>query len=187
MQMVKGKVTHFPDLSQVATTFPHLYGFGITFTKLKHVDRAKLKFLDKLKFFLISDNEIEEIAADTFHDLNNLELIDICRNQIKQLEPDWLSEMQKLRVFKARSNKFQYVPSGMFKNNHKLEEILFDYNEIKRIDVNFGELKNLKNLAILGNSCINMQYCKDPEKSECVKSLQQMSFFINGYCGQFSE
>lgn len=186
MQMVSGSVTHFPDLSDVMKTFPNMNGFGIAFAKLKHIDRSKMSDLSSFRFLLISDNEIEVIPPDTFVDLKELELIDICRNKIKNLEPNWISTMSKLRVFKARSNKFQYVPSNMFKGNPQLEEILFDFNQLQRIDADFNELKSLKNLRILSNTCIDKAYCKD-SNPKCVKSLRQFSLLVSGLCGDFSD
>lgn len=186
MQMAFGSVTHFPDLSDVLKTFPNLNGFGIAFAKLKHIDRSKMKDLNQFRFLLISDNEIEVIPPDTFEDLKELELIDICRNKIKTLEPNWISTMPKLRVFKARSNKFKYVPANMFKRNPQLEEILFDYNQLQRIDTDFSELKSLKNLRILNNTCIDRAYCKD-NNPKCMKSLKQFSLLVTGLCGDFSD
>lgn len=186
MQIKGGKVTHFPDLTQVSKTFPNLDGFGITFTGLKKIEREKLKNLSQLKFFLISDNAIEEIPADTFYDLTNLELIDICRNRIKRMEPTWLTSMPRLRVFKARTNEFQTVPAGMFNNNPELEEILFDGNRIARNEVDYTALRKLKLVAILQNQCIDLEYCQDPNKPKCVRSLQQFNFLINGNCGVFN-
>lgn len=184
--MISGSVAYFPDLSDLIKTFPNLNGFGIAFAKLKHIDRAKLKDLSQFRFLLISDNEIEVIPPDTFVDLKDLELIDICRNKIKNLEPNWIATMSKLRVFKARSNKFQYVPADMFKSNPQLEEILFDSNQLQRIDVNFSELKSLKNLQILSNTCIDRAYCND-DNPKCMKSLRQFSLLVSGLCGNFSD
>jgi Leucine-rich repeat (LRR) protein len=186
MQIKGGHVTQFPDLTQVSTTFPNLDGFSITFTGLKKIEREKLKNLSRLKFFLISDNAIEEIPADTFYDLKNLELIDICRNKIKRMDPAWLNSMPRLRVFKARTNQFQNVPAGMFRNNPQLEEILFDGNKIVRNEVDYSSLKKLKQVAILQNQCIDLEYCQDPNKPKCIRSLQQFNYLINGYCGVFN-
>lgn len=185
MQMAFGSVSHFPDLSDVLETFPNLNGFGIAFAKLKHIDRSKVKDLNRFRFLLISDNEIEVIPPDTFEDLQELELIDICRNKIKTLEPNWISTMPKLRVFKARSNKFQYVPANMFKQNPHLEEILFDFNPLQRIDTDFSEMKSLKNVRILNNTCIDVAYCRD-NNPKCVKSLKQFSLLVTGLCGNFA-
>ncbi|XP_037031319.1 uncharacterized protein LOC119070897 [Bradysia coprophila] len=186
MQMVSGTVTHFPDLSDAMKTFPNLNGFGIAFAKMKHIDRKNLKNLGQFRFLLISDNQIEVIAPDTFEDLKQLELIDICRNRIKNLEPNWISTMPRLRVFKARNNFFQYVPANMFKANPELEEILFDSNDLQRIDTDFSELKSLKNLRILNNTCIDKAYCNDVNP-KCMKSLRQFSLLVTGLCGDFSE
>ena len=185
MQIKKGKMTHFPDVTHVTEDFPNLTGFGITFTGLKKIERQKLKSLSKLTFFLINDNEIEEIPADTFLDLTNLELIDICRNEIKMLDSNWLTSMPRLRVFKARSNKFEIIPANMFSINKQLEEILLDDNQIARNEVNFVELPKLKLIAMLENKCINLEFCNDPKKSKCIRSLQQFNYLINGNCGVF--
>lgn len=187
MQIKGGHVAQFPDLTQVINTFPSLAGFGITFTGLRKIEREKLKNLSRLKFFLINDNEIEEIPPETFLDLKNLELIDICRNKIKQLEPMWLTSMPRLKVFKARTNKFQLVPAGMFQNNPQLEEILFDFNEIVRNDVDYTALKKLKLVAVLKNQCIDLEYCQDSTKPKCIRSLEQFNHIINGYCGVFNK
>lgn len=186
MQIKGGHVTQFPDLTQVSNTFPNLSGFGITFTGLKKIEREKLKNLSRLKFFLISDNEIEEIPPDTFYDLKNLELIDICRNKIKRMEPTWLTSMPRLRVFKARTNEFGVVPANMFKNNPDLEEILFDGNKIAKNEVDYTALRKLKLVAILQNQCIDLEYCQDANKPKCIRSLQQFNYLINGYCGSFN-
>jgi Leucine-rich repeat (LRR) protein len=186
MQIKGGHVTHFPDLTQVSNTFPNLDGFGITFTGLKKIEREKLKNLSRIKFFWISDNAIEEIPGDTFYDLKNMELIDICRNKIKRLEPTWLTSMSHLKVFKARTNQFQSIPADMFQNNAQLEEILFDGNRIATNEVDYSALKNLKLVAILKNQCIDLEYCQDPKKPKCIRSLRQFNYLVNGYCGIFN-
>lgn len=185
VQMVSGSVTHFPDLSDVVKTFPDLNGFAIAYAKLKQIDRTKFKGLEQFWFLLISDNEIEVMPPDTFAELHNLEMIDICRNQLKKLEPKWTSTMPKLRIFRARSNKFQYVPADMFKSNPQLEEILFDGNQLQKIDADFNRLKKLNNLRILSNTCIDMAFCEDVNP-KCVKSLQQFSLLVRRLCSHFA-
>ncbi|KAG5677124.1 hypothetical protein PVAND_006906 [Polypedilum vanderplanki] len=187
MHMKYGKISHFPDMTKVVETFANLQGFGVTLNKMKYIKRDEVKSLGKLKFFLISDNEFEVIPADTFADLKELELIDICRNKIKTIEPNWLSSMPKLRVFKARSNLFTEIPRDLFVNNPELEEILFDFNPIEKSYVNFTELKKLKNLAMLKLSCVNLHYCKDENNKNCIRSLLQFSHIVDGYCGSYSE
>lgn len=186
MQMKGGHVTHFPDLSSVSATFPNLMAFGITFTKLKHIDRSKLRNLSEIKFFLISDNDLDVIPPDTFVDLKKLELIDICRNNIKHVSAEWLSTMSNLRVFKARSNQFEMIPANFFKNNLKLEEILFDNNKITRSDVDFVRMNNLKIVAFLDNKCANVKYCKDGNEEGCIKSLERFNYIVRGHCGEFN-
>jgi Leucine-rich repeat (LRR) protein len=186
VQMIGGKVTHFPQMTNLVEAFPNLNGLGVTFTKLMHIDRSKVSNLGQLKFLLIADNDIEDIPADTFLDLKNLEWIDICRNKVNKLDSSWTKSMPNLRVFKARSNKFAFVPANMFDSNPQLEEVLLDFNQIARVEVNFNHLKNLKIMRILGNACINMEYCLDDKNSNCVRSLQKFSFLVSGYCGNFS-
>lgn len=186
VQMVSGNVVHFPDLTDVLKTFPNLNGFAIAYSKLKYIDRAKFNGLRQFWFLLISDNEIETIPPDAFVDFNNMEVIDICRNKLTNLDPNWISTMQKLRVFRARSNKFQYVPADMFQYNPQLEEILFDYNEIQKIDADFSQLKKLTNLRFFGNTCIDMSFC-DADSPKCIKSLRQFLLVVSGLCGHFTE
>lgn len=187
MHMKGGRVTHFPEMTNVVKSFPKLSGFGITFTKLVKIDRSALKELEPLKFFLISDNEIEFIPADAFADLKNCELLDICRNAVANIEAEWIASMPKLRVFKARDNKFTNVPAEMFKNNPVLEEIYLDGNQITIIHTSFWDMKNVKSIAILRNPCINMKYCQIPNDKDCVRSIQQFSYFILGFCSGYDQ
>lgn len=187
MQVKDGLITHFPDMSSVTQSFPNLNGFGLTFTKLKFIQRSQLTSLSKLKFFLISDNEIEVIPPDTFLDMTQIELIDICRNNVHLLELQWISTMPNLKVFKARSNKFEVIPQDFFVNNPNVEEILLDFNQIVYNYCDFHELKNIKTLSLLGNKCIDLMYCKDANESKCIKSFQQFSYIVYGQCSKFED
>jgi Leucine-rich repeat (LRR) protein len=187
VQMKKGMVTHFPEMSKVVETFPNMYAFSITFTKLKTIRRQELTSLKNLKYFLISDNEIEAIPSDTFYDMQRLEFLDICRNKVSVMDPHWTVTMPDLKIFRARSNLFKIVPKDMFTRNPLLEEILLDKNKIQMNEKDFTTLSNLKIVAMLENPCVSLEYCKEGTNDKCLRSLQQFNLLVNGYCNVFSD
>ncbi|KAG5677123.1 hypothetical protein PVAND_006905 [Polypedilum vanderplanki] len=185
VQMKNGHVMYFPEMSKVVEKFPNMNGYSITFTKLKHIKRSDLAPLKDLKYFLISDNDVEVIPSDTFYDMQKLEFIDICRNKVTILDPNWTATMPKLRIFKARSNLFKIVPKELFMNNPILEEILLDKNQIQVSMKDFSSMRNLRTVAMLQNRCINIEYCKNGSKDNknCVKNLRQFTYLVYGFCG----
>lgn len=104
----------------------------------------------------------EDHVANYFpHNLTNffknLQIIQINNASLTEIHNLDLKELgSKLTKFEALNNSIKILEFDLFKNNPNLEIIDLSNNKINHIDDGvFTSLKNLKNLKLEGNSCIN--------------------------------
>ena len=108
----------------------------------------RLGKLEKLTITNFSDL-FNEIPSTFFDDLENLTELDILRNELINIHPDWFSRMQKLERLSLRHNKLNRLAKEMFRHLSNLKHLsLFD-NEFNQLDDGaFSYLKNLTYLEI---------------------------------------
>lgn len=104
--------------------------------------------------------------------VNNCEL-----KEIKQAD---LMELPYLRKLDLSSNDIEVIDKDLFKFNSKLERIILDFNNIKKIDGNvFDDLKYLKVVSFTANHCI--------QHSTIVDNIQRIINIIREKCSGIAE
>lgn len=135
--------------------------FVLSENDLKEWKPEYLKGADKLTALYIYKNSIENLAAKSFSEATNLEMIEIIQCKIATIAPNSFSGLNNLNELRLQENKIgldlrsntfselshslkklniadnkiEKIPQNFFKNLEKLEELTIYYNEqIKEID-----------------------------------------------------
>lgn len=140
---------HIPQ--GIGSVFSGIEELHIWRAKLKYIDRESFNQMNALKKLDLSDNEIESVPSDVFYELNMLEEIILDKNAIKLLDENLLLENKKLTKFSAENNAIEVLPRGLFRNNLAISWISFIRNQLKIVEINFGELKNIQTIGLGGN------------------------------------
>jgi Leucine-rich repeat (LRR) protein len=143
------------------------------------VKLAKMPQLIILNFY---GNKIEHFDEDVFNDLRNLEMLAFVHNKIKVLPTKLLWKLNNLNEFLSFYNPIEAIPANFFKNNRKLAKVFMQFSKIKKINVNFRNLPNLKFVDLRENECIDDQVC-----SLCTLSIEYLQQKIDTQCGPKSE
>lgn len=160
--IVEQQATYIPDLSSVVKKFDRIRDFRIWSCQLKFVERSKLKPFKKITVLDLFNNLIEDIPANTFDDLTNLEELKILKNRLQALPQNLLSKLNRLKYFRAQENEIEALPANFFDGTQIVEVQMFA-NNLKRIDVNFRNSPNILVIDFLNNDCINKcmgHYCE---------------------------
>jgi Leucine-rich repeat (LRR) protein len=116
----------FPDLSSVAFHKSNIQILRANFFT---------KSFNKVKEILTKENGIQQIEDEAFHELEDLEEIDLSLNEIKSINKELFSHNPKLRVINLSANKIFMIQRDSFK-----------------------QLPMLKDLDLLGNECISRKF-----------------------------
>lgn len=163
--------------------FSDLILFDVTYCSVASVDANHFKSLSKLKFLILYNNVIENIASDAFVDLVSLEVINLVnnriqsldektftslealndinlrRNKIRSLDPEIFESLTNLKNIDLDFNELERIPKNLFKNNLKLETVWFANNKIKLVNASmFNHLPNLRYVGFGDNICIDNFY-----------------------------
>jgi hypothetical protein len=133
------------------------------------------------------ENKIEFIGSDSFHDLINLEYLDLDRNKIKKLPADLLIMSKKLRVFMAAHNSIQEIPINFFNNTELVRKLDFGSNKIENFDFIadvWHEFKNLTYINLRANGRCHKFFTLESKLSEIFKNNTGMEMdFANDIFG----
>lgn len=103
-------------------------------------------------------------------ELLNLKVTNCELKEIKQAD---LMELHHLKLLDLSSNDIEVIDKDLFKFNPKLQGLMLDLNNIKKIDGNvFDDLKYLKVLSLAANQCVQMS----------VEDIQRTIKFIRQKC-----
>ncbi|KAG5668073.1 hypothetical protein PVAND_016028 [Polypedilum vanderplanki] len=173
IHILRSKITFLPDMTKLSQKFVNFKNLWVQKSELKFVERFKLQSLVNLTILSLSENLIEEIPEDSFDDLINLEILWLNSNRIMKLNENLLANLPNLKVFDARNNLIKILPEKFFENNKKLKTVNFEFNSLKKIDVDFNSMKSLKWVVLNKNECIDLSYCKNFDCLKAIKNLQE--------------
>lgn len=151
-----GKLHHIP--MGIGKIFPNLELFFIGQTSLKFVERKNFEGMSKVSSFFLGFNELEDIPKDAFYDLFSVQALFIDNNKIRSLHRDLLVQMPKLKVFISHKNRIEHLDAGLFRRNGQLTSINLNNNQLKTIGVNFRHLKQITNVELMQNICVNSKF-----------------------------
>ena len=170
-------ISPFTDLTQINSqvldlSFRCLDGGALDLTGLKQLTRLKdlnihdcLKgeipsdafvVLQNLEYLNISRNEIDAIHPDAFRSLENLLSLDISHNNIANL-PDRLFQYNlKLEHLFMDNNQLGLLPSSVLSGLQQLVELDVSYNSISGISGVFRSLQKIQSIDISYNSIVQL-------------------------------
>jgi Leucine-rich repeat (LRR) protein len=105
-------------------------------------DFHEMKQVEMLNLFW---NQIVIIEKDTLYDLKELRHLDLAGNKIVILYENLLINNHKLRLFDASCNEIEIVHRNMFANNFKISKINFYKNKIVKFEVDLSSNNFEKN------------------------------------------
>lgn len=128
---------------------------------LKFVERSKLSIFKRLTVLDLFNNHIETIPADAFNDLTLLTELKILNNRVKSLDERLLKNLKNLAYFFAENNEIEELPEELFENTN-IAVVNLKNNRLKKIHVDFRQLRNVNNIDLDGNVCMSKclgHYC----------------------------
>ncbi|XP_027338892.1 plant intracellular Ras-group-related LRR protein 6-like [Abrus precatorius] len=101
----------------------------------------------------LSNNNLQEIPESLTARLLNLEVLDVCSNQLRSL-PNSIGCLSKLKVLNVSGNFIEFLPKTI-ENCRALEELNANFNKLSKLPDTIGfELINLKKLAVNSNKLV---------------------------------
>ncbi|KAG5668971.1 hypothetical protein PVAND_016876 [Polypedilum vanderplanki] len=175
--IVDSNVPFLPNFSDFVQKFPNLEEFSIQLSNLKYLERSKFLILKNLKILVLSDNEIKKLPDNIFDDLEDLEFLSLDSNKITELNENLLKNLKNLKGFFACCNEIEVLHSNLFENNQKLQDVILFGNKIKKIQIDFEKLKEIKQIWLNYNVCIDEYFCdyeNDCKKKFSVEKFQEI-------------
>ena len=143
----------------------HLSTLTLTKTNLRRLP-CELSSLSMLRHLNFSFNQLEELDAELFLHLPQLETLNLCNNQLKHLPnfsgeinrkvaivnlshnqlstlPPWTEELDNLSQLDLSGNQFEVFPDSIF-HLPSLKILLFESNLLQEIPPQLSELTKLK-------------------------------------------
>ena len=117
----------------------------------------------KLQQLILINNRIPSLPVDFFRGLNDLKLLDLSFNQLKNKDLNMINDkFMKLTKLHLSGNRFTIIYDKLFLFMDNLRVLKLDSNEITQIsDHAFGSLKNLKELHLQFNGIEDTLFLKD--------------------------
>jgi Leucine-rich repeat (LRR) protein len=161
---VGGQNTKF-IVTGIEKYFPKFDAFIVSNSSLEIINRNSFRNLSQIFVLALNQNNIVAIPEDTFKDLIQLRVLDLAFNKLKSVSSNLLAELRSLEFFIIISNQVEEIPIGFFRTNLKLDFVELSFNNLTAIDTtNFPLMKNLKNLNLKNNTCIDKFYNEPKEK-----------------------
>jgi Leucine-rich repeat (LRR) protein len=153
-------------VSGIEKYFPRLSTFVVINSLLEIINRNSFRDVSQIFVLALAQNNIVAIPEDTFKDLIQLQILDLAFNKLKTVPSKLLAELKNLAFFIIFSNQVEEIPLGFFRNNLKLDYVELSLNHLTAIDTtNFPQMKNLTNLNLKNNTCIDKSYNEPKEKN----------------------
>ena len=120
-------------------------------------DKGKpgLKNLRYLEEINLSNNNILQISANSFHDLKNLKTLNVSSNQLKNLPSKLFARNKQLNSIDFSYNSIDTIKKDIFDGVYKLRHISFESNKFDILPVQiFTHLDEIKQINFLKNPII---------------------------------
>lgn len=138
---------------------------------------ANIGHLFNLTAFAIYKASLVEVKAENFHEMEDLEYLDLRYNRLAFIPTDALNSLKKLKYLLLSENRLQEFFNGAFTNNINLQYIHLDLNDIRFFGPTvFDGLTKLKSVVLASNICVSSTYeresginhLKNEIKTKCV-------------------
>jgi Leucine-rich repeat (LRR) protein len=134
------------------------------------IDKNAFTGLHNLLYLVLTQNNIEQLHAETFNHVRNLQHLFIDYNRLKHLESGVFYPLRRLQLLSATHNAIEELSLAPFRNNPLLDALFFDYNEIIAIESDFfaafpGNRESYE-IRFCGNNCTGVVLSSEDERSE---------------------
>ncbi|NXU99019.1 TLR5 protein, partial [Cettia cetti] len=133
----------------------HIMGSGFGFDNLKNPDNSTFAGLGRsnLRFFDISHGYIFSLHSLIFQSLGNLELLNLFKNKINQIQRQAFFGLGNLKTLNLSGNLLGELYDYTFEGLHSVSYIDLQQNHIGMIgDKSFEQLVNLKTIDLRDNA-----------------------------------
>jgi Leucine-rich repeat (LRR) protein len=123
--------------SVIIKDFPNLDSIAIHDSKIPILKVGLFtNSFKKIEEIRLTENGIQQIEDEAFHELENLRKIDLSFNKIKSINKELFSQNPNLEVINLGENKIFMIQRDSFKQQVKLDELILAGNNCS--DTNFG-------------------------------------------------
>ncbi|CAG5106189.1 Similar to Tollo: Toll-like receptor Tollo (Drosophila melanogaster) [Cotesia congregata] len=130
--------------------FEQLEYFSITNANLKNISPSSFKYSLALNYLNMSSNAIEIIEDNTFHNLINLETLDLNFNKLQTIS--YISGLKNLEYFSIAKNRISTLHKSDFDGLTNLKILNLSHNRLTEIiSGTFDELVSLEKLDLSAN------------------------------------
>lgn len=143
---ITGESDVFPDLSDAINKFRSLVILNYENSKLKVIERSKVRAFGRIKALNLAHNEIFQVSGDTFMDLKELINFHLDYNKLREVHRNLFSEHGNLKSIFLSHNQIQTLSHDLFRNNRKLWQMEIDHNQLKELHPDL--LQHLDQLAL---------------------------------------
>lgn len=124
-----------------------------TTTRLTKVPTFILKKFKKLHSIRINDAGITSLTPESFADGENIELLDLRRNQITEIPANVFAAMENLEELSLFDNKIAKIENGAFNGLRNLKQLYLSGNQLTEISRGaFSGAENLQQLFLEENA-----------------------------------
>ena len=127
----------------IAESFPALTVYQVLSCSIRFVHGKHFKGLNQLENINLARNEIESIDEDSFQDLTKLEELFLDHNKIKMMDPNWFQSLETLQLLFISYNQLDFLDEHSFDNLQNLRIISLSNNKLSTIPANLFK-NNLK-------------------------------------------
>ncbi len=145
---------------------------SISYKVIPKLQGSALTKFSNLQAIYLTNNKIQTISSEVFHNLAELHHLDLSFNNISALERKTFHGLQQLKYLDMTNNNITHLPEGVFANLPQLEKLCLRNNRISKIcEGAFWNLPALQYLFLSGNK---LQHLSESafEDLPSLKSLQ---------------
>ncbi|XP_076839631.1 uncharacterized protein LOC143484664 [Brachyhypopomus gauderio] len=129
----------------------------LQFNKITSVSEEELKFCTSVEALDFSDNQLRNVATQTFRSMNKLRTLNLSHNKLISV-PVAIRNLSTLEILDLSYNLISHLTCSDFLHLDKLLTLHIYRNDLKLIDnCVFLELKSLKSLIISSNKLLRIK------------------------------
>lgn len=137
----------------IGESTPKLEVFKSVNGNIEFINRSTFKRMINLCGLYLWNQKISSLPDDVFWDLTELKDLDLSYNQIETLPTYIFLNNLHLQHVNFDNNKLIFLLKDVFANNLKMESVWFRNNKLKKIEIDFTRLPNIKVIEVSGNNC----------------------------------
>ncbi|KAM6951464.1 leucine-rich repeat-containing protein 4B-like [Aplochiton taeniatus] len=144
----------------------------------KSLDQVPDSISDNTRYLNLQENSIQVIKSDTFKHLRHLEILQLSKNHIRQIEVGAFNGLPNLNTLELFDNRLTVVPSLAFEYLSKLRELWLRNNPIETLQAYaFHRVPSLRRLDL--GELRKLDYISDA----AFEGLVNLRFLNLGMCG----